>query len=243
MGKSTLKKKENYGIKHIAFILDGNGRWAKARNKPRTYGHSRGFSSLFDVALDVNDRDIPVMSVYAFSTENWNRPKSEISFLFKTLENRLSSMLKKVHENGVRIVTSGDLTRLPASTQEAISKAVNETKDNPRLILNICINYGAKDEIIRAMRKVYEDIEKNNITLSELTPDLFDNYLDTAGLPPVDLMIRTSGEERLSNFLLWQNAYAEFIFTPTLWPDYDEACLERDLIVYAKRKRRFGGLL
>lgn len=238
-----MKEAENYGIKHIAFILDGNGRWAKARNRPRTFGHSRGFSSLFDVALDVNARNIPVMSVYAFSTENWNRPKSEVSFLFKTLEKRLASTLKKVNKNGIRIATSGDLTKLPPSTQAAINKAVSETKDNPRMILNICINYGAKDELIRAMKKAYHDIEDKELTIEGLTPDVFETYLDTAGLPPVDLLIRTSGEERLSNFLLWQSAYAEFIFTPTLWPDYDEACLERDLVVYAKRKRRFGGLL
>lgn len=243
MQKTSGKERENFGIKHIAFILDGNGRWAKARNRPRTFGHSKGFSSLFDVALAVNERNIPVMSVYAFSTENWNRPKSEVSFLFKTLEKRLTSTLKKVNKNGIRIVTSGELTKLPLTTQAAINKAVTETKDNPRMILNICINYGSKDEIIRAMRKVYQAIDEKELSVEELTPQVFDTYLDTSGLPAVDLLIRTSGEQRLSNFLLWQSAYAEFIFTPTLWPDYDEVCLERDLGEYANRKRRFGGLL
>lgn len=230
---------ENYGIKHIAFILDGNGRWAKARNKPRTYGHERGFSSLFDVGIAVNNRAIKVMSVYAFSTENWNRPKLEVSFLFKTLERRLKSVLKKVNKQGIKIVTSGDLSRLPPSTIEAINTAVFETKDNPNLILNICINYGGKDEIIRAIKKLSLDKE---VDVATLTPETFENYLDTAGLPPVDLLIRTSGEERLSNFMLWQLAYSEFIFTPTMWPDYNEETLVRDLEIYAKRTRRFGGL-
>lgn len=232
--KSTL---ENYGIEHIAFILDGNGRWAKAR-RPRTYGHARGFSSLFDVGVDVNARGIKYMSVYAFSTENWNRPKKEIDYLFATLEKRLKSTLKKVMKNGIKIVTSGDLTRLPQSTQEAIAYAVNESKDNPNMILNICINYGGKDEIVRAIKKM----DDNGVDIKALTPDVFENYLDTAGFPPIDLLVRTSGEMRLSNFMLWQVAYAEFIFTDTLWPDYNEETLARDLEEYARRTRRFGGL-
>lgn len=237
--KTTNKyAKENYGIKHIAFILDGNGRWAKARNKPRTYGHSRGFSSLFDVGIAVNDRKIEVMSVYAFSTENWNRPKSEINFLFKTLEKRLYAVMKKVHKHGIKIVTSGDLTKLPATTVEAINYAVEESKDNPNLILNICINYGGKDDIIRAIKKVNEA----NVDINELTADVFEKYLDTKDLPPVDLLVRTSGEERFSNYMLWQLAYAEFIFTPTMWPEYNAETLNRDLELYAKRTRRFGGL-
>lgn len=239
MKNETILDSKNFGIKHIAFILDGNGRWAKARNKPRTYGHRHGFSSLFDVAEAVNERGIKVMSVYAFSTENWNRPKSEVSFLFKTLEQRLKSVLKKIMRQGIKIVTSGDLTKLPASTQEAIRVAVEETKNNPNLILNICINYGAKDEIIRAIKKLSHD---DTIQIDDLTPALFENYLDTKDLPPVDLLVRTSGEERLSNFMLWQVAYAEFIFTPTMWPDYNRETLDRDLMLYAQRTRRFGGL-
>lgn len=238
MKSTNINATENYGIKHIAFILDGNGRWAKARKRPRTYGHSRGFSSLFDVGVAVNKRGIKVMSVYAFSTENWNRPQKEIDFLFNTLEKRLHSTLKKVMKNGIKIVTSGDLTRLPVSTQEAIAHAVNESKDNPNMILNICINYGAKDEIVRAIKKLHSSEQK----IEDLTPDIFDSFLDTAGFPPVDLLVRTSGEERLSNFMLWQVAYAEFIFTRTMWPDYNEETLARDLKEYARRTRRFGGL-
>ena len=237
--KTTSKAPlENYGIQHIAFILDGNGRWAQARNKPRNYGHSKGFTSLFDVGVDVNARGIKYMSVFAFSTENWNRPKKEIDYLFETLEKRLKSTLKKVMKNGIKIVTSGDLTRLPASTQDAIAHAVNESRDNPNMILNICINYGAKDEIVRAIKKM----KLANVDLTTLTPELFENYLDTAGFPPIDLLVRTSGEMRLSNFMLWQAAYAEFIFTETLWPDYNEVTLARDLEEYARRTRRFGGL-
>ncbi len=239
MKNIPLSETENFGIKHIAFILDGNGRWAKARNKPRTYGHRHGFSSLFDVAEAVNNRGIEVMSVYAFSTENWNRPKTEISFLFKTLEARLRSVLKKVMRQQIKIVTSGDLSRLPPSTQEAIKVAVDESANNTRLILNICINYGGKDEIVRAIKKAANDKE---LDINELTPARFEDYLDTKGLPPVDLLVRTSGEERLSNFMLWQLAYAEFIFTPTMWPDYNADTLARDLLEYATRTRRFGGL-
>ncbi len=237
-----VTSQENYGIKHIAFILDGNGRWAKARRRPRNYGHARGFTSLFDVAIAVNERNIDVMTVYAFSTENWNRPKQEIDYLFKTLEDRLKSTMKKVKKHEIKITTMGDLTRLPLSTQKAIAQAVTESKDHQRLILNICINYGGKDEIVRAVKKLSEDVKSGQLNSEEITEAVFENYLDSAGLPPVDLMVRTSGEMRLSNFLLWQNAYAEFIFTPVLWPDYNEHTLDDDLKIYAQRKRRFGGL-
>lgn len=242
MGNDKKFTNENYGIKHIAFILDGNGRWAKARRRPRNYGHARGFTSLFDVAIAVNNRNIEVMTVYAFSTENWNRPKQEVDYLFKTLEDRLQKTMKKVMRHEIKITTMGDLTKLPLSTQAAISEAVTNSADNKRLILNICINYGGKDEIVRAIKKLSADVKNERLAISEINEQVFDNYLDSRGLPPVDLMVRTSGEMRLSNFLLWQNAYAEFIFTPVLWPDYNEKTLDEDLKIYAKRKRRFGGL-
>lgn len=242
MKKDEIATNENFGIKHIAFILDGNGRWAKARKRPRNYGHARGFTSLFDVAIAVNNRNIEVMTVYAFSTENWNRPKKEVDYLFKTLEHRLTNTMKKVQKHGIKITTMGDLTRLPLSTQAAIKKAVDESANNERLILNICINYGGKDEIVRAIKKLSADVKESKVAINEIDETLFENYLDSQGLPPVDLMVRTSGEQRLSNFLLWQNAYAEFIFTPVLWPDYNEQTLADDLKTYAQRKRRFGGL-
>ncbi|MGI6735044.1 MAG: polyprenyl diphosphate synthase [Bacilli bacterium] len=239
MEKNSVLSLENYGIKHIAFILDGNGRWARARKKPRTYGHEKGFASLFDVGIAVSKRNIPVMSVYAFSTENWSRPKKEVDFLFRTLEKRLHSVLKKVQKHNIKIMTSGDLSRLPVSTQEAINYAKEESKNNTGTILNICINYGGKDEIVRAIKRLNADKSAN---IEDLTVEQFEEYLDTKGLPPVDLLVRTSGEMRLSNYMLWQLAYAEFIFTPTYWPDYDEKCLVQDLEEYAKRTRRFGGL-
>ncbi|HOH94956.1 MAG TPA: polyprenyl diphosphate synthase [Bacilli bacterium] len=239
MSKTKITNYENYGIKHIAFILDGNGRWAKARKRPRTYGHEKGFSSLFDVGIAVSKRNIPFMSVYAFSTENWSRPKKEVDFLFRTLEKRLHSVLKKVQKHNIKIVTSGDLKRLPESTQQAINYAKEESKNNTGTTLNICINYGGKDEIVRAIKRLAAD---ESVNIQALTPDTFENYLDTSRMPPVDLLVRTSGEMRLSNYMLWQLAYAEIIFTPTYWPDYDEECLVRDLEEYAKRTRRFGGL-
>lgn len=239
MSKTKITNYENYGIKHIAFILDGNGRWAKARKRPRTYGHEKGFSSLFDVGIAVSKHNIPFMSVYAFSTENWSRPKKEVDFLFRTLEKRLHSVLKKVQKHNIKIVTSGDLKRLPESTQQAINYAKEESKNNTGTTLNICINYGGKDEIVRAIKRLAAD---ESVNIQALTPDTFENYLDTSGMPPVDLLVRTSGEMRLSNYMLWQLAYAEIIFTPTYWPDYDEECFVRDLEEYAKRTRRFGGL-
>lgn len=232
----------NYGVKHIAFIMDGNGRWAKKRHKPRSFGHSEGGKRIFEIALECNRRKIEVMTCYAFSTENWNRPKSEINFLFSSLNKEITNRLPTLKEHGIKVATSGDLTKLPKKTQELIAKAKEETKDNKGLIFNICLNYGSYAELERAIKNIASDYKNELITLDEINSDLISSYLYTAGYPPVDVLIRTSGEQRLSNFLLFQLAYTELIFNPVYWPDYREEQLEADLVEFSKRKRRFGGI-
>jgi undecaprenyl diphosphate synthase len=234
--------KENYGIKHIAFIMDGNGRWAKERNRPRTFGHQEGFKRLFEIAEICSYKEIEVMSIYAFSTENWNRPKKEVSFLFNTLERRFGVELKKMMKLNIKLRIMGELSRLPQTTQKVILEAIEKTKNNTGLILNVCLNYGGRDEITRATRKLVLDIENGKLKQEDISEKLIANYLDSSGLPEVDLLVRTSGEMRLSNFMLWQMSYAEFLFPKTYWPDYNGEALEQSLIEFAKRTRRFGGL-
>lgn len=234
---------ENYGIKHIAFIMDGNGRWAKERNRPRTFGHQEGFKRVFEIAEICSFKQIEVMSVYAFSTENWNRPQREISFLFNTLEKRFHVELKKMMKLNISLRVMGALEKLPLSTQKVLKDAIEATQHNRGLILNICLNYGGRDELTRAIKKISLDAKNGLIEPEHITQELIPNYLDSHGLPEVDLMIRTSGEMRLSNFMLWQLSYAEFIFPKTYWPDFTGLILEENLIEYARRTRRFGGLV
>lgn len=234
--------KENYGVRHVAFIMDGNGRWAKQRNRPRTYGHKEGFKRLFEISEICSYKGIEVMSIYAFSTENWNRPKTEVDFLFRTLEQRFAIELKKMMKLNIKLRIMGELSRLPKTTQKVILDGIEETRNNTGLILNICINYGGRDEITRATRKLVNDIENGKLAKEDILETTLSNYLDSSGLPEVDLLIRTSGEMRLSNFMLWQLSYAEFLFPKTYWPDYNGEALEQSLIEFAKRTRRFGGL-
>jgi undecaprenyl diphosphate synthase len=234
---------ENYGIKHIAFIMDGNGRWAKERNRPRTYGHQEGFKRLFEIAEICSYKKIDVMTIYAFSTENWNRPKREVSFLFNTLEKRFNVELKKMMKLNMSLRVMGVLDKLPESTQKVIREGIEQTKHNTGLVLNICLNYGGRDEITRAIRHISADVKNEKLMVNEIDQTLVGNYLDSSGLPEVDLMIRTSGEMRLSNFMLWQLSYAEFSFPKTYWPDFNGAELEKCIIEFAHRTRRFGGLV
>lgn len=235
--------KENYGIKHIAFIMDGNGRWAKERNRPRTFGHQEGFKRLFEIAEICSYKQIEVMSIYAFSTENWNRPKREVTFLFNTLEKRFNIELKKMMRLNMKLRIMGDLSKLPESTVKVIEEGIQKTKANTGLILNVCLNYGGRDEITRATKKIATDLENAKIKKEDITQDLIASYLDSEGLPEVDLLIRTSGEMRLSNFMLWQLSYAEFLFPKTYWPAFNGFELEQALVEFAKRTRRFGGLI
>lgn len=229
-------------LDHIAFIMDGNGRWAKAKGLPRYLGHKRAveiLTNVFDACMDYN---IKVISCYAFSTENWNRPQDEINHLMDYLEEFLEKKLPYLMEKGAQIRISGDLSRIRETTRAACYKAMDATKDNKNWIINVCLNYGSRDEIVKAVKAIAEGYKDGKIALSDIDEETFKDYLYTKGLPDVDLMVRTSGEERLSNFLLYQNAYAEFVFTPTKWPDFDKKALTRCLKEYEGRKRRYGGL-
>lgn len=225
---------------HIAFIMDGNGRWAKARNLPRTAGHKEGCERVGDIYRACHKKGIKVMSLYAFSTENWNRPKAEISFLFKYLDVFFKREINTMLKDGVRVIVSGDITRLPVKTQNTINKCIELTKDNTNFVFNICLNYGGKAELIRACKAFANDVKDNKIDVDDLNEDNFNDYLYTKGLPPVDLLIRTSGEQRISNYMLWQLAYAEMIFPKTAWPDFTEERLDECLEIYNSRNRRFG---
>jgi len=232
--------------KHIAIILDGNGRWAKQRNLPRSEGHRQGgenLKKLIDVVLELQ---IPYISLYTFSTENWKRPKSEIQNLWKLLKEFFTKYLEECKEKQICIKVSGDISKLPKSSQEILDIAVQETKKNKRLVANFCINYGSQQEIIRAVNQIIKNkIEhfKNTGKISDVKIKEFEKYLYTYPLPSVDLLIRPGGEQRISNFMLWQCAYAEIYFTNVLWPDFSQEELFNALKWYSERERRFGGLI
>lgn len=232
----------NKPINHVAFIMDGNGRWAKKRGLPRHLGHKEGCNRIIDVVKVCKKYDIKVCSFYAFSTENWNRPQDEIDHLFDYLEYFFKKEVKELLKNDTRIIISGDLSRLPEKTRNVCLEAIDTTKDCKTYVMNICLNYGSRDEITKATKEIANLVKQNELKVEDITPEVISSHLYTKGLPDVDLMIRTSGEERLSNYLLWQNAYAEFVFTDTYWPDFKQAEFEKCLIEYNNRNRRFGGL-
>ena len=229
-------------IKHIAFIMDGNGRWAKKRGLPRHLGHKEGCERVIEIYEECAANDIQVMSLYAFSTENWNRPKAEISHLFSYLELFFKREINRLLKDGCQVRTSGDLSKLPKKTQKVIADAKEKTKDCKNYIFNICLNYGGRDDILRAAKNFAKDAKEGKRDIDSLTEEEFQQYLYTTDLPPVDLLIRTSGEQRISNFMPWQLAYAEFIFTPTYWPDFTKAELRKCLEEFKHRDRRFGGI-
>lgn len=231
--------------KHIAMIMDGNGRWAKRRGLPRTAGHKVGAERIFDLVNYCVKSKIEVITVFAFSTENWKRDKKEIDYIFSLLEGSFVERLEELKKANVRVIVSGSLDRLVGeydSLKEKIEKIIEETKDNSELTLNVAFNYGGHDEIIRATKKICEEVNNKAISINDINENLFENYLFTKGLPPVDLLIRTSGEQRISNFLLWQIAYAEFIFTDVMWPDFNENELKKCIYEYQRRDRRFGNV-
>jgi undecaprenyl diphosphate synthase len=232
--------------KHIAIILDGNGRWAKQRNLLRSEGHRQGgenLKKLIDVILEL---EIPYISLYTFSTENWKRPKSEIQSLWNLLQEFFTKYLEECKQKQICIKVSGDISKLPKASQEILNKAVQETKKNKRLLANFCINYGSQQEILRAVNQIIQiKIEqyKNTGKISDVKIKEFEKHLYTYPLPSVDLLIRPGGEQRISNFLLWQCAYAELYFTDVLWPDFSREELFKALEWYSGRERRFGGLI
>ena len=227
---------------HIAIILDGNGRWAKAKGMPRNYGHTAGARNVETVCQAAHDLGVKYVTMYAFSTENWNRPEGEVEALMKLLESYLKNCIKTADKNNMRVRVIGDTTRLSERFQERIRELEAASAKNDGLNLQIAINYGSRDEMTRAMRRMSEDVAAGKRKPEEITESGFEEYLDTAGIPDPDLLIRTSGELRLSNFLLWQLAYSEFYFTDVPWPDFHKEELERAIEAYNKRDRRFGGL-
>ena len=224
---------------HIAIILDGNGRWAKAKGMPRNYGHTMGAKNVEVVCKAAHDLGVKYLTMYAFSTENWNRPDSEVGALMKLLESYLKNCIRTADKNNMRVRVIGDTSRLSEAFREQIRELEAASAKNDGLHLQIAINYGSRDEMIRAMRQMADDLAAGTLAPEEISEPV---YLDTAGIPDPDLLIRTSGEQRLSNFLLWQLAYSEFYFTEVPWPDFHKKELEDAIAAYNKRDRRFGGL-
>ena len=227
---------------HIAFIMDGNGRWAKARHLPRHLGHKEGCERVLDIYDACREKGVKVMSLYAFSTENWNRPKAEINHLFNYLDAFFKREMDHMIKDGCRIMVSGDISKLPTKTQKTINKAVELSKHLDEFVFNICLNYGGKAEIVRATKMFAQDVLDGKRTIDSLNEENFEEYLYTKGLPPVDLLIRTSGEQRTSNYLPWQLAYAEFIFTPVPWPSFTKEEFNKCIDEFYTRSRRFGSI-
>ncbi len=226
--------------RHIAVILDGNGRWAKKKGMPRNYGHAQGSKNVEDMCEIVYNRGIEYFTVYAFSTENWSRPDDEVAALMKLLRDYMKNCIKRANKNNMKVRVIGDKSGLAEDLRESIAQLEEATKDNTGLKFTIAINYGSRDEIARAVRQIGEEIRAGRLEPQEITEKLIASRLDTVGMPDPDLMIRTSGEQRISNFLLWQLAYTEFYFTPAYWPDFDKEELEKAIEAYENRDRRYG---
>ena len=227
---------------HVAIILDGNGRWAKKRGMPRNYGHVQGSKNVERICEDAYKMGIKYLTVYAFSTENWNRPKDEVDALMKLLRNYMKTCLKTAEKNRMRVRVIGDISRLDEDIRKRILELEKASEHNDGLNFQIAINYGSRDEMIRAMRTMAKDVEAGTLAPEAISEKIFESYLDTHDIPDPDLLIRTSGELRLSNYLLWQLAYTEFYFTDVPWPDFTKEELTKAIEQYNSRDRRFGGV-
>lgn len=236
------KIKELQIPEHVAIIMDGNGRWAKKRALPRVAGHHEGMKVVRKITRFASDIGVKTLTLYAFSTENWKRPKMEVDFLMKLPEEFLGTFLPELVEENVQVRMIGYFDHLPAHTRNAVSKAMEETKNNTGLVLNFALNYGSRAEILDAVKHVLNDCKSGIMDENELNEEKFSSYLMTGGLQDPDLLIRTSGEIRLSNFMLWQLAYTEFWFTDVLWPDFNEEQMLEAIEVFQSRQRRFGGV-
>ncbi len=226
--------------KHIAVIMDGNGRWAKKIGKNRLFGHQNGVKAVRKLIEESARLNISYLTLFAFSTENWDRPKKEISTIMKLIVLVLKKELSTMMENNIKLETIGDLKKLPENVKSSLKETVNKTKKNNRLTLTIAINYGGKEDISNAFKLLLEKVKNNIISPKKIDELIINNHLYTRNLPDVDLLIRTSGEQRISNFLLWKIAYAELYFSNVLWPDFNEKCLHDAIISYQNRERRFG---
>jgi len=240
--KTGQETPARHDVNHVAFIMDGNGRWAKKRGLERHFGHQEGFKRVKEIAFACRELGIKCMSLYAFSTENWSRPQEEIDFLFTYLNRFLKAETKTLIDEDCRLHVSGDITRLPVSSQKAIAKALAATEHCAKYILNVCLNYGGRQEILKATKEIAGEVAAGTIKFDDITTATIESHLYTSGLPPIDLLIRTSGEQRLSNFMMYQLSYSEFIFTPTYWPDFTKERLVECLDEFKKRHRRYGGL-
>lgn len=225
---------------HVAIILDGNGRWAKKRLLPRNAGHAAGAKTVEKIIEDAHNMGIKYLTMYAFSTENWNRPDSEVKGLMKLLRNYLSDCIERADKNNMICKVIGERSRLDADIVEKINELEECSKNNTGITFIIALNYGSRDEIARAVKRIAKDCEEGKLNSEEVNEETINSYLDTAGIPDPDLLIRTSGEIRLSNYLLWQLAYTEFYFTDVLWPDFNAEELKKAIVQYNKRDRRFG---
>ncbi len=227
---------------HVAIILDGNGRWAKKRGMPRNYGHAQGSKNVERICEDAYKMGIKYLTVYAFSTENWARPKSEVDALMSLLRNYMKTCLQTAKKNRMKVRVIGDKTGLDEDIRARIAELEEASRNNDGLNFTIAINYGSRDEMVRAMRRMASDVQAGSLKPEEITEEVFGSYLDTEGIPDPDLLIRTSGELRLSNYLLWQLAYTEFYFTDVPWPDFTKEELEKAIKQYNERDRRYGGV-
>jgi undecaprenyl diphosphate synthase len=238
MATSSTVKKITRLPNHVAIVPDGNGRWAEQRGLPRLSGHQAGAENMWHMVEYLNEYPIKYVTLYAFSTENWSRPEGEVTGLFRILEEFINEKTLEAHEKGIRLRHLGRLEQLPQGLQQAINKAIELTKNDTRMTLSVAFNYGGRAEIVDAVRHLIND----GILPQNIDEKLFNSYLYTAGLPDVDLLIRTSDELRLSNFLIWQTAYSEYYFTKVPWPDFNKKELEKALLAYSQRQRRFGKL-
>lgn len=243
MKKQLTIEGHNYAVpKHIAIIMDGNGRWAKQKRMPRSFGHARGSQTLEQICDDAKELGIEYITVYAFSTENWKRPKGEIETLMTLLKKYLKDSIKKSIKKNMRVRMIGDIHPLPNDIKERIENLEKATENCNSINLQIALNYGSRDEMIRAIKKIVVNYDRDEISIDEITQEYFSKNLDTRDIPDPDLLIRTSGEHRLSNFLLWQLAYAEFYFINKFWPDFNKNDLIEAIKYYNQRERRFGGI-
>ena len=234
---------ENLNIpQHVAIILDGNGRWAKAKGLPRNYGHVEGAKTVEKICEEAYKMGVQYLTVYAFSTENWNRPQDEVDALMKLLRNYLKNCIKTAHKNRMSVRIIGDISRLDEDLQKSIAELEEATKDNDGLHFQVAINYGGRDEITRATRKLAAKVAAGELAAEDITEEMINAHLDTGNLPDPDLLIRTCNEQRISNFLPWQLAYTEFYFTPVAWPDFTKEELLKAVEAYNRRDRKYGGL-
>jgi undecaprenyl diphosphate synthase len=235
-----VRRAANPPPRHVAIIMDGNGRWAQRRGLPRSAGHRAGVAAVKRVVMAADEANIAALTLFAFSVENWGRPKREISAIMRLLYETTKKELREIAENNVRIITTGDIDGLPATKREAVLDAIDRTRDNTGLVLNLALNYGGRTEILQAVKRIAAKVHAGEITPDQIDESFFKMHLQTNGLPDPDLLIRTSGEYRLSNFLLWQTSYTELYITDTFWPDFTRDDFFRAVLDFQGRERRFG---